>query len=261
MNRFALGAVFAGSIAGLAYRAKTLTADGAVAAFGVGTLTFGCLGVPGASVLLTFFVSSIALSRVDRTRKRTVLVDVEKPSARDGAQVLANGGIAALCACFAATGEPRLAIAFAGAFSAATADTWGTEIGTLVRQRPHSILTLRPIATGLSGGVTLVGMLAECAGALTIAAVASRLLRPRAFAATALAGIAGATVDSLLGASVQSLRWCTICRRPTERRIHECDTPTAPLRGLTFFENDGVNAVATLTGAIVAYALAPSRIT
>jgi uncharacterized protein (TIGR00297 family) len=254
MNRFALGAALAAPVAIVAFRAKSLTAGGAVAAVAVGTVTFGSLGLPGAGVLLTFFVTSVALSRVGRARKRAVLVDIEKATARDAAQVLANGGIAALCAALARAGDVRYANAFAGAFAAAAADTWGTEIGTLARRRPRSILTFRPVATGLSGGVTPLGLYAQCAGALVIALAAKLFMKRRAFVAIALAGLAGAIVDSLLGASLQMLRWCARCERATERETHECGARTTLVRGIAGFGNDWVNLSATCTGALLAFA-------
>jgi len=82
------------------------------------------------------------------------------------------------------------------------------------------------------------------------------LLAGGAFAAVALGGIAGALVDSLLGASLQTLRWCPQCRRPTEREPHLCGANTTLLRGLSWMGNDFVNFAATLTGALVAYGLA-----
>ncbi len=251
-----IGAVAAAVIALLAYRTRSLDAGGAAAAFAVGTATFAALGIRGAAVLLTFFVTSVALSRVGKRRKRTVLIDVGKTGPRDAAQVFANGGVAALCALATHLVAPAFAFAFAGAFAAATADTWGTEVGTLVRQPPRSILTLRPIATGLSGGVTWAGTLAEVAGALLVAVVALPLDR-RAFVGVALAGVAGALVDSVLGASLQTLRWCANCRRATEREPHVCGANTAPLRGFAWLGNDAVNFAATVVGAAVAYALAP----
>ncbi len=255
MNRFALGAAFAAPIAVAAYRAKSLTAGGALAAVGVGAVTFGSLGLPGAGVLMTFFVTSVALSRVGRARKRAVLVDVEKASARDAAQVLANGGVAALCAALSRTGDSRYIDAFAGAFAAAAADTWGTEIGTLARRRPRSILTFQPIATGLSGGVTPLGLYAQGAGALLVSFAASTFLKRSAFAAFVLAGITGALVDSIVGASLQTLRWCAGCDRATERATHECGAKTTLVRGIPGFGNDFVNLTATCTGAFVAYAM------
>ena len=252
-----IGAVASLAIATAAYRTHALSASGALAAVVVGTATYGALGLPGAAILLTFFITSTALSRVGRARKRVALVDVAKSGARDAGQVLANGGIAAVCAVLAHAFAPRYAVAFAGAFAAATADTWGTEIGTLVRSAPRSILTLRPIATGLSGGVTPWGTLAELGGAATIGLVAYATGAFGASAATAiaLAGVAGALVDSILGASLQALRWCPQCRRATEREPHICGANTAPLRGLGWFGNDAVNTAATLVGASVAFAL------
>ncbi len=252
----AIGAGASIAIAGVAYRAKSLTGGGALAAVAVGTATFGALGLPGAVVLLAFFVTSIALSRVGRTPKRERLVDVGKTGARDAAQVCANGGIAAVCALAALRGDAGFVAAFAGAFAAAAADTWGTEIGTLVRGAPRSILTLRRIPTGLSGGVTFAGSVAEVAGALTVAAAALTIDR-RLFVPVAIAGIAGALADSVLGASVQTLRYCPQCERPTEREPHGCGANTEIVRGWSPIGNDAVNFAATFTGAVVAYALAP----
>ena len=260
LTNFDIGVVAAAAIAIVALRARALDRSGALAACVVGTATFGALGLPGAAVLLAFFITSVGLSRVGKSRKLELLVDVGKTGARDGAQVLANGGIAALCALGALWIDARFAVAFAGAFAAATADTWGTEIGTLVPGKPRSILDLRPIATGLSGGVTIAGTLAEIAGACFIAAIAiaTHVTAGTVHVAVAIAlgGIAGALADSILGASVQSLRWCGQCKRATEREPHICGVNTTPLRGLAWFGNDAVNASATIVGALVAFALA-----
>jgi uncharacterized protein (TIGR00297 family) len=253
LTNFDVGALLAALIAFAAWRTRSLTAGGAIGAFLVGTATFGALGLPGAYVLLAFFVSSVALSRVGKARK-AALVDAGKHGARDGTQVFANGGVAALCAVLSLGGDPRFAAAFAGAFAAAAADTWATEIGTLIGGRPRSILTLRTIATGLSGGVTVAGTLASFAGAMLLAAVAA-LAGFGTFGAIALAGIAGSLADSVLGASVQSLRWCPQCERACESDPHACGANTRPIRGAAWFGNDAVNFSATLAGALVAFAL------
>jgi uncharacterized protein (TIGR00297 family) len=272
---FIVGATSAASIGAVALRANALDRGGALAAFAVGTATYGGLGLRGAAVLLAFFVPSIALSRFGRERKRAALADVDKTGARDAAQVLANGGVAAACAlCAHFVGprfggthpsgtrfsrarlrESRFAVAFAGAFAAAAADTWGTEIGTLIKQPPRSIVTLKPIATGLSGGVSAAGTLAEIAGAFFVA-VAAVALVPRAFWAVFAGGVAGALLDSVLGASVQALAWCPACLRATERNPHGCGSATQPLRGLSWLGNDAVNLAATAGGAFVAVLLA-----
>lgn len=252
MSTFALGAAVSLVVAAAAWRARTLTREGAIAAFFVGAACVGGLGATGAIILLAFFVSSVGLSRVGRGRKRA-LVDIGKHGARDALQVLANGGVAALCALAALHGDSRWSASFAGAFAAATADTWGTEIGTLfARATPRSILTGKPVARGLSGGVTLIGTAAEIAGALFIAAVARACGIPH-LGAIMLAGVGGALVDSALGATIQSLRWCPRCDRACETQPHVCGELTQPMRGLSWVGNDLVNLAATLSGALIAF--------
>jgi uncharacterized protein (TIGR00297 family) len=278
-------------IALVARRSHALTLGGALAAFVVGTLTFGAGTLGTALVLLAFFVSSTALSRAGKARKRE-LVDIGKGGARDAAQVLANGGVATVCvvlwiALDRGSGTSLWFIAFAGAYAAATADTWGTEIGTLAAEPPRSILGGAPLAPGLSGGVTAAGTAAEIAGAVLIALltpvalvlalpannltfpiVVSPLLAPlgerAAFATFALltivpvfaGGFGGALIDSVLGATLQDRRWCPACERECETNPHVCGTPTQRRRGLAWLGNDAVNAAATLSGAVLAVAAA-----
>jgi len=175
--------------------------------------------------------------------------------------VLANGGIAAACAIgYAFTHSTVLAAAFAGAFAAAAADTWGTEIGTLVRALPRSILGFQTIPRGLSGGVTFGGTLAEAGGALVIgmfahaSGVASLWI-------VASAGFVGALVDSVLGASVQALYYCAGCQRRCETEPHACGNPASLVRGFRRIDNDAVNAFATLAGALIAGSLAAVYLT
>ncbi len=272
----AIGAAFAGAIALIAWRARALTPSGAVAAFAVGALTYASGTLGFTLVLLAFFVPSVGLSRFGRARKRE-LVDIGKHGARDALQVLANGGVATVCAvAWAFTHDPRWAFAFAGAYAAATADTWATEIGTLAKRQPRSILTLRPVATGLSGGITLPGTLAEFAGAFwigvmgTVGIVLAYVLGSFDFGwsfsqaptvvtapvlalfAVPVAGIAGATLDSVLGATAQELRHCDACDRTCETDPHVCGNRTRRVRGLPGISNDVVNLLATAAGAAVA---------
>ncbi len=255
LTNFDIGVIASAVIAFVAYRTRALDGSGALLAFVVGSATVAGLGGAGAAVLLAFFVSSVALSRLGKAQKATRFHDIGKTGPRDGAQVVANGGIAAICAVLALHGDARFAVAFAGAFAAATADTWGTEVGALWGGQPRSILTWRPIAIGLSGGITLAGTLAEFGGAVTIALVALGF-GPHAFVPVLAGGIAGAFADSLLGGSLQSLRWCPQCRRACETDPHACGANTSSVRGFGWLGNDAVNLAATLGGACVAFALA-----
>ena len=204
-------------------------------------------------MLLGFCVSSTLLSRVGRARKRALGGDIGKTGPRDAWQVLANGGVATVAI---VAGGPLGVAAFAGAYAAANADTWGTEIGMLARQQPYSILNGKPLTTGLSGGITLIGSLAELAGALLVALLAAAAWPgTRMFAAVAVAGALGAIVDSYLGATLQERRWCPACERECENDPHSCGTITVYHRGAPWMTNDAVNTAATAAGALFAAAL------
>lgn len=251
MTQALIGVAFAGAVALAALRMRALTASGAIAAWIIGACVFGAGGWPFAAVLFAFFIPSTLLSRVGRSRKRS-LVDIGKHGARDALQVVANGGVAALCAVLAAaTHASVITAAFAGAFAAASADTWGTEIGTLAKLPPRSILTRKPLATGLSGGVTLAGTLAEIAGACAVGLTAWAL-GVGMWWIIALGGFAGALADSALGASLQELRYCPRCERQCETDPHVCGSATTLRRGAAWMSNDAVNACATAIGALAA---------
>lgn len=240
-----------------------------MAAFVVGSVTFAAGTIGSTLLLLTFFVTSVALSRAGKKRKRQ-FVDIGKGGARDAWQALANGGAATVCIAVWAFLDHSAAtsawfVAFAGALAAATSDTWGTEVGTLAAKPPRSILTGKPLATGLSGGVSAPGTAAEVAGAVLIAVLApgALLLALPGTSVTLhtltglllpvfIGGIGGATIDSVLGATLQERRWCPACQRECEVNPHGCGTVTEQRRGLPWMSNDAVNLAATVSGAVIA---------
>ncbi|HZZ66404.1 MAG TPA: DUF92 domain-containing protein [Candidatus Baltobacteraceae bacterium] len=248
------GAVLAAAVSLVANRTHILTQSGAIAAFFIGTIIFGLGGWPYAALLFAFFIPSAALSRLGRERKKA-LADVGKQGARDAWQVLANGGLAAACVVAGAVTHDGFArYAYAGALAAASSDTWGTEIGTLARMTPRSILTFAPIPAGFSGGVTLIGTVAEVAGAAVLALIAAALAVGAALPILA-AGFAGALIDSFLGATLQTLWFCGACGRACETNPHHCGTPATLIRGVRWMNNDAVNFCATLAGAAIAVLL------
>ena len=188
-------------------RAGSLTRSGQWAATLLGTAVT-IAGWGWAALLIGYFITSSALTRMGRTAKAartaSMLPDAE---ARTATQVYANGGAYGLGVVLgAALSEPAWAIAGGGALAAAI----------------------------------LGASLAATAG-------------------IALAGLAGSVGDSLLGATLQSKRWCDRCRAWTEREVHSCGTPTAHRRGVRWVTNDTVNLLATVVGALVALALVPLR--
>jgi uncharacterized membrane protein len=69
--------------------------------------------------------------------------------------------------------------------------------------------------------------------------------------AALVGGIAGSTADSLLGATVQARRWCERCNAATEHALHGCGTATRVTGGVSWIDNDVVNALSTAAGGLI----------
>ncbi|HXT14382.1 MAG TPA: DUF92 domain-containing protein [Gemmatimonadaceae bacterium] len=251
--RTLIGAALAAIIAIAARRTRSLTPDGALAAVVTGTLA-AAAGWAWAILLIVYFVSSTALSHLGRREKeqRTAKV-VAKGGERDALQVFANGAVFIAGALLTII-EPNtrwLALGI-GALAASAADTWATEIGTLYGGGPRSIVTFRPVAAGMSGGVTAIGLIASAAGAGFIAILARVFGAHGDAIAIAAGGFVGALVDSLLGALIQTRRWCPACAQLTERIIHDCGTPTTARGGVRWLTNDAVNLLSGVAGGLLA---------
>ncbi|MGI9146475.1 MAG: DUF92 domain-containing protein [Chloroflexota bacterium] len=250
MRRWLAAAVLGGGVAATAYWRRSLTLDGALAAAVVGCIVFARGGRAPAGALLTFFISSSLLSRVGRRRKSGELLAQAKGARRDAIQVLANGGFATLSSML---GPRHGGGGFVGALSAAAADTWATELGMLARQKPRMITTLRPVAPGTSGGVTLEGLAASLGGALGVGLAWSGLSGSwQAVPLAGVAGVCGSLLDSVLGATIQALYRCATCDAFSEEPRHRlCGQAAELVRGQAWVTNDMVNALATLAGAAI----------
>ncbi|HXT48742.1 MAG TPA: DUF92 domain-containing protein [Gemmatimonadaceae bacterium] len=257
--RIASALVVSLAIALLARRSASLSSSGAIAATVVGTLAL-VAGWSWGILLVAYFVSSSILSRYrDREKQRLNAAIVEKGGARDALQVLANGGAFAAAALLVVA-EPGHAMRWqalgAGVLATSASDTWATEIGTLLGGAPRSILRWEPMPRGMSGGVTLAGTLAACAGAGFVALVVTIISWPPRVALGAFAGgFVGSTIDSLLGATLQTRRWCDACHATTERAVHDCGLATRHAGGIPGFGNDAVNFVSVLVGGLLSLLL------
>jgi len=271
------GLLVALAIAYLACRAKALNKSGSVVAAILGTIVFGLGGLEWALILLIFFISSSALSKFFEKKKGIFGENFSKGSRRDAWQVAANGGIAGFMALsyfilsrFSPASELLIAlwISFGASLAAANADTWGTELGLLNPSKPVLLSTFRQVPKGTSGGVSLVGTLASLGGSALVGGAVGLLaladwghggdVRPflQCLVITG-SGLFGALVDSFLGATLQSIYYCPVCKKETEQHpLHRCGSPTLHQRGLKWLNNDWVNAACTISAGIMGLLLA-----
>jgi uncharacterized protein (TIGR00297 family) len=251
-----LAATGAGLVFAVAtWQAQWLSPSGSLAG---GLLAASLIALGGAAwavPAIVFFVLSSLWSRVGSSQKDRAVARSEKGTVRDAGQVYANGAVGwGLLITYAVVWEAApLYWGFLGAFAAAAADTWATELGTMAHGRPLLLTTGRRVPAGTSGAVSGWGTLASAAGAATVALSAWVVAVPAfahlgPFTGLALvtgAGVSGALVDSLLGATVQAQY-----AGPTGGWSEQ---PSGSLvRGVQWMTNDRVNILGTLFGAVAA---------
>ncbi|OBZ15118.1 hypothetical protein A8L34_13015 [Bacillus sp. FJAT-27264] len=256
-----IGACGALLVAGAAYWRQSLSFSGMLAAVLMGTIYFGAGNAFWFGVLLLFFITSSLLSKLKHDNKAELEETYAKTGRRDAGQVFANGGIGMLVVLLNALYPLELwSFLFIGVMATVTSDTWATEIGTLSKKQPRSVLTGKVLPVGASGGVSLLGTLAAGAGGVLIGAGSWLLQKGAGMAdqvfwtlvlAGLLGGLAGAFADSFLGATVQQMNRCTVCGREVESPQH-CGVPAVHARGWRWMTNDAVNAISSAVGGIVA---------
>jgi len=236
----------------IAWRMKALTVSGAVAAFVVGGCIFSFGGIEAASVLIAFFVSGSLLSKLNPD------VNKNEKNGRDYKQVLSNGVapvIGVLLTALTPMVREQATVFFLASLATATADTWATEIGMRYGNRVFNIFSLRPMQKGLSGGVSVIGLIASVLGAMFIALLPllpfwqgdkmCGLVLVKIFPVIAIAGFLGALIDSLLGATLQAKY------QKDGVYIEENAVGSSRVSGIPIIDNNIVNLISTIWGGLI----------
>lgn len=273
MQSIALGVGISFMFARLSFGLKFLSASGAVCAFLLASTIFSVGGLVWTIPILTFFFLSSILSKVGKARKKKFDLIFEKGSQRDMGQVVANGGVGWILMIAypflpSESWRDLFYFGYLGTMAAVQADTWATEIGTMLRNpQPVSIVNFKPVPAGTSGGVTLIGTSGGLLGALVIALsgwIANRNLVESAgvlkvLVVVSVAGLIGSLVDSYLGGTAQAQYYDEFRDKITEKTHHIREDgeaiPNKLVKGVRWIDNDVVNFVCGITGALVAMAL------
>jgi uncharacterized protein (TIGR00297 family) len=171
-----------------------LTTDGAVAG-----------AVVGACVSLgTFFVVGTVATRIGWAKKKARGTAEAGEGRRDWKRVLGKGGVAAVVALAFALrvlpATPYPGAMFAGAVSAALADTLGTEIGVLSAGRCLTVPRFQAVPGGTPGAMSGLGSVATVFGGALVALVAwsvAMLKWPENAYCAAAAGPAASACESI----------------------------------------------------------------
>jgi uncharacterized protein (TIGR00297 family) len=184
------------------YKVRKLTLEGTLTGGLVAVCIFMGAGLPGILMLAAFFImATIATSWKKNLKGKS------HPEIRNAAQVLANGGVAALCGLvmwLVPVQGDSLLILLAAALSSATADTLSSELGTVYGRRFYKIISFKPDEKGRDGVISLEGTLIGIAGSAVIAFIYILFLDwSHGFWIIIISGTAGNLFDSVLGATLE----------------------------------------------------------
>jgi uncharacterized protein (TIGR00297 family) len=234
-------------------RFQMLTKLGALGTILVGFSVLLGFGYKGIVLLGAFFISSSFWSAYKKEKKVKVDEKLEKSEGRDFIQVLANGGVAAVCGLlFYVTKDNTLLAIFIASIAAANSDTWASELGVLSERRPFLLLSGKQTDPGTSGAVSSLGLFASLAGAFLIALLAVQLFSlstPYLLLFTVI-GFIGSLIDTILGALLQRKYQCEVCGLETEKKTH-CQKETVLLNGFVWISNDTVNLLSILCAGLL----------
>lgn len=194
-------------VAWLGWKARTVSASGAVAGAVIGAAVVVGAGWEGWVLLVATFAAATATSRVGLQRKLQLGIEEARQGRRGPGNAIANTGVAAIAALLAVATASRdqALLAFAAALTAGGSDTVASEIGKAFGRRTFMVPSLRPATPGTPGAVSAIGTAAGLAGAVALAAIAWALgiVDGRGFVPVVAGATVGAFAESALGATLE----------------------------------------------------------
>jgi uncharacterized protein (TIGR00297 family) len=197
-----------GVVAWAGLQAKTVTQEGAVTGFTIGTVVAVGGGWGAWGLLMATFIAAAACTRIGAARKQRAGVAEERGGRRGPGNALANTGLAAwACGLSLGLPDPSLAwLACAAALVTAGSDTVASEIGKAYGRTTWLITSFRRVPRGTIGAISLEGTAAGLLAAAGLAALgawwglvpwtAVPFITAAATVASLIEGAVGATLET-----------------------------------------------------------------
>ncbi|MDD5472552.1 MAG: TIGR00297 family protein [Candidatus Methanoperedens sp.] len=221
--------VFSFVLGYLAYRARIADISAMLSATLFGVVIIISSDVRWFFILLTFFFLGSLFTHYKYNYKLAQGTAERKGGVRGYKNVFSNSlaalSLAVAYGIFPSHGQILMS-AYLGSVATACGDTLASEIGETFRGEPRMITTFKKVKAGTDGAISILGEEAAFFGSGAIALLAYLLIQNDSGLAIAVAagGFIGTNIDSVLGATLQ-------------QKGH--------------LSNNGVNLLATISGAII----------
>lgn len=202
---------FCAVFAFLAWGLRAVTAGAALT--GVALSVVLCLAAGPAALIpiVTVFLLTLVTTAIGRRKKERLGVAgsaAERRHGRGARQILANVGVAAICAApllFHGHARYLLLAGASAALAEAAGDTVSSELGQTFGGSPRLITTWRRVTPGQDGGITVAGTFVSLCAIILVCVVCewANLLLPQFYSTVLSAAFLGTVVDSLLGATLE----------------------------------------------------------
>jgi uncharacterized protein (TIGR00297 family) len=214
---------------------KLLTIAGLFHAWLLGIIIWGTLGWQGYLIVTFYFLVGSGVTRIGIAEKEAAGIAEKRSGARGPENVWGSALVAALSAVGVLLFPDFrlfLLLGYMASFSTKLADTTASEVGKAYGKSTFLITTLKPVARGTEGAISLEGTLAGVVASLAIACLGwgVNLIDLWGVGFCAIAAFIATNIESVIGATLQSK--------------------------YTWLTNEVVNIFNTLIGAIVAISLA-----
>lgn len=188
----------------IAYSKSAIDLEGALLAFiiGLAIYTFGNIYI--LSSLLGFFIIGSAISKITNEVKSKAEKSQDEVGSRSWVQVYSNSLPALILVwIYYITKDTKFMYLAFITFASAYSDTFSSELGMLFDSKVINILSFKEVNTGVSGGVTLLGLLFGLLGSFIASLFAVPYLGDSSILIITLLGFSGTIIDSILGSSIQ----------------------------------------------------------
>lgn len=213
--------------------------------------------IPSIALLGMYFAVFLVELLLGKKREHITKEIYGKSSTRGVYQVLANGAAGCICILFYHfTQVNAWMIAYYASIFEVLADSIASDVGVLSKKPPRDICTWKVIPHGISGGVSILGILASASACVMSGVMIGLCVRMKAadILIIIVTPFLGMLVDSVIGSSMQVKFVCEVCGISTEQNMH-CGKSTKQTGGWMRMSNGAVNCICTIFAAILGYTL------